>query len=198
MDTKALTALERYNYYKTYLLHDFLASEVKPFELIEKLVQQEKYLCYGFFEDKEPFGYAYFAKADKEQALLLDYFAVLNTHRSKGLGSSFLTEIKNALFGKYLVLFAEVENPSYSLEEDNKKIRTRRIEFYLKNGFTISNILSRILTDEYLILTLDLGGQHREDILFDELQQIYLTSFGKDFFDKNIYMRIIDDQNKGV
>jgi GNAT superfamily N-acetyltransferase len=193
MNTKALNTEERYNYYKTYLLQDFHVSEVKPFELIEKLIQQDKYLCYGFFEEKEPFGYAYFAKSDQEQALLLDYFAVVEEHRSNGLGSSFLAEIKNALKGKYSVLFAEVENPSYAVDELNKSIRTRRIEFYLRNGFTVSNIQSRILTDEYLILTLDLGGQHQDDSSFNELQQIYLASFGKDFFDKNICMRTIED-----
>ncbi len=196
MITKVLSAPERSDFYKTYLVKDFHASEIKAFELVEKLIQQEKYLCFGFFNDTEPLGYAYFTKSDNEQALLLDYFAVMKSHRSKGLGSCFLTEIYNNLYGKYTVLIAEVENPEFALDEKNKKNRIRRIEFYLKNGFKISNVLSSILIDEYLILTLDLGGQLYDDILFEDLKQIYLTLFGKDFFEQNIHMRISDNQSK--
>lgn len=190
MEMKILSASERQNFYITYLTKDFHESEVKPFEMIEKFVNQGNYLCYGFFEDSEPFGYAYFTKSVDERVLFLDYFAVVKTHRSKGLGSHFLTEMKSKLFDTYAILMLECENPTFSLNEKDKRNRIRRIKFYLKNGFKQSNILSRVLTDEYEILTLDLGKPLPEHMLFDELQQIYNTLFGKEFFEQNINMRI--------
>lgn len=190
MEIKILTDTERYNFYTTYLVQDFHESEVKPFEMIEKLVQEGNYLCYGFFKDRKPLGYAYFTKSTDEQVLFLDYFAVINTHRSKGLGSHFLNEMKKILFDTYAVLMLECENPTFSLDENDKSNRIRRINFYSNNGFKQSNILSRILTDEYVILTLELGKRLPENIFFDELKQIYNTLFGKDFFEKYINIRI--------
>jgi GNAT superfamily N-acetyltransferase len=200
MKMKILSAPERHNFYHTYLIQDFHASEVKPFETIEKLVRQGKYICFGFFKDSEPLGYAFFTKSNDNQALLIDYFAVIKSHRSKGLGSKFLTEIKNTLYSKYATIIIEVEDPKFALDENNKSIRIRRIQFYLNNGFKTVNVLSSILTDEYLIMTFDLDKRLQDEIIFDELQEIYYTLFGKDFFNQNIHLRksVIKKTNQSI
>ena len=63
--------------------------------------------------------------------ILLDYMAVSNEFRGKGIGGKFLRYLTKLLkkINKYLVL--EVENPEHG---DNKEQRKSRIEFYKKNG----------------------------------------------------------------
>jgi len=189
MNMKVLSEQERYYFYHSYLAKDFHESEVKSFALIEELILQGNYLCIGFFQDTEPYGYAYFAKSDQAQILLLDYFAVVQPHRSEGFGSAFLKDINNYFCGNYCMLVAEAENPAFAMEESGRTISNRRIEFYLRNGFKTSNVVSRVLTDEYQILTLDLGKELPDDLLLLELQHIYPTLFGEAFTKKNIYVR---------
>ncbi|BCN32346.1 GNAT family N-acetyltransferase [Anaeromicropila herbilytica] len=187
---KELKEEEQYNFYQTYLIHDFPESEVKPYDIIEESTGQGKYISYGFFRNLEPLGYAFMTKAKENGGLLMDYFAVIDKHRSKGLGSSIVETIKRELQGRYESVIIEVENPEVEMDEKKKEVRNRRIAFYLKNGFKMSNIQSRVLTDEYLIMTLELGKELEERQVYLELQAIYQALFGFEFFENNICMSL--------
>lgn len=189
MIMRELTSVERAYFHESYLTDDFHGGELKPIEFIEDLIKKGMYLCYGFFEEDETLGYAYFVKTNKGKALLLEYFAVAKSLRSKGYGSSFLAEIKSNLYGKYNVIIIEVENPDYAYDETNRTMRRRRIDFYLRNGFCKRNILSRIVAEEYLIMTMDLGKQLHSRMLYGSLLYLYRYMYGWKFMLKHISIR---------
>ncbi|HEX3023488.1 MAG TPA: GNAT family N-acetyltransferase [Lachnospiraceae bacterium] len=188
MRMKILSATERKDFYNI-MKQDFPKSELKSFSMIEELVQKGNYLCYGFFRGNQPYGYIYLTKSTSRECVFIDYFAVLKEHRSKGLGSTFLEELKCNLDGNILML--EVEDPIVAIDENDLNKRNRRIDFYLKNGLTMTNIKSRVFSDEYCIMAYSMDDSSRNDILEDELADIYLLLFGKDYFDRNI--RIMKD-----
>jgi GNAT superfamily N-acetyltransferase len=163
---------------------DFPKSELKPFSMIEELVQKGNYLCYGFFDGNQPYGYIYLTRSNSRESVFIDYLAVHKEHRSKGLGSTFLEELKCNLDGNILIL--EVEDPIVAIDENDLNKRNRRIDFYLKNGLTLTNIKSRVFTDEYCIMTYSLEDNNGNDSLEAELADIYLQLFGNDYFERNI------------
>jgi GNAT superfamily N-acetyltransferase len=192
MTMRILTAKERYYFYQNYLVNDFHKNEIKPFDRMERLIEQGKYTCYGFFEETTPLGYAYFIKYPNEQLFLLDYFVVLKQYRSKGFGSDFLNEIKNQVLGNSSVLIAEVENPDYIEDEANKDDSKRRINFYLRNGFMQSNVLSQVFHCEYIMFAFGLEKINNKK-LYEDVMKLYLDVFGYELFERYIHVRIVEE-----
>ena len=163
---KQLDLKERMELYKKHLSKDFHEDEVKPFEVIEGLITQSIYWCYGFFENGEQMGYAYLTKAPNGEALLLDYLVVFEQHRNKGLGSAFLELMKEKLKKEGTFLLAEVENPEFAVTEKERKTRQRRIRFYRNSGFGMTKVRSRIFSDNYHIIYLALKENATNELAF--------------------------------
>lgn len=188
MILKELLKVERADVYNEHMLEDFHESEVKPLDMIEDLIENGHYKSYGFFEDKELLGYAYFIKA--KESILLDYLAVTPEYRSKGYGSRFLQIIRHTFKETYSSLIAEVENPRYSLNKDDKFNKMRRISFYLKNDFEVSNIESCVIRDQYTIIKLNLDRELEDKEIYEELGNIYKKIFGEEYFKNNISVSV--------
>lgn len=181
---------ERIYVYDNYLINDFHESEVKPFDMIEKLVEKDKYKCFGFYEDKELLGYAYFVITNN--TILMDYLAVNSKYRCRGLGSKFITMIKDKFSNNYSELLAEVENPKYGVDKNDRCNRERRISFYIKNSFQQSNIETSVLEDQYKIIKLKLNVKLDDIEIKREISNVYQTIFSEEFFNKHISISLSD------
>ena len=191
MILQELKSEDRIYVYNNYLINDFHESEVKPFDMIEKLVEKKKYKCFGFYEDEELLGYAYFVKTDG--SILMDYLAVNSKHRCKGLGSKFISVIRDKFSENFSTLLAEVENPKHSVDETDRYNRERRISFYMKNSFEQSHIETCVLEDKYRIIKLKLRRELDDMEVKREVSNVYQTIFSEEFFKKHINISLADD-----
>ena len=190
MKTEQLSEQQRISIYNNYLVHDFHKSEVKPLKTIENLVEKGNYVCLGFYEDTDFLGYAYFVKSDTTNNLLLDYFAVNEQYRAKGLGSKIISTMKKQLTGKYSSLLGEVENPEFANDDNDKLTRERRIAFYLKNGFKVSNVKCCVSVDNYVMINLGIDKELNDEEIYEEMNELYNIIFGEEFFKNNISISI--------
>lgn len=184
MKLKELTKTQRSYVFNNFLINDFHKSEVKPLDLLERLIENGHYKCYGFYEDDELVGYAYFIKS--KDSILMDYLAVNSKYRCRGFGSRFIELIEEKFKGEYSSLLAEVENPKYSLDEDDKSNRQRRIDFYIKNGFKLSCVETCVYKDQYTMINLKLDKHLDDEEIVKETTHIYKTIFGEDIFERHI------------
>ncbi len=194
MEIRLLDDEERRSIYHGQLQKDFHSSEIKSYSLMEKLAAEQKYPCYGLFEQGALKGYAFFVKDKK--TLFLDYFAVLREYRNEGLGGCFLRELQKYVIKEDLALFAEVENPAYACEEESRDLMNRRIQFYLRNGFRLSKVWCRVFTDEYIIIyyneklfTGD-SSHSMDNGIAIELKQLYQMIFGEENCRNRIHVRL--------
>ncbi|CUH92469.1 GNAT family N-acetyltransferase [Herbinix luporum] len=193
MTIKELTAKQREEIFFQYMVKHFHKSEIKPFEIIEKLISEGKYVCYGLFNSKEDQlkGYAYFIKNEDDKILLLDYLAVLKPYRCHGIGGKFLNQMRKMFAGEYKTILAEVENPDFAYNKADSLLRKRRIQFYLKNGMSLSNVLARVSVDNYRILFMSLEEVTQEDNkILKAMDTIYQIAFPKEFYEKHIELEI--------
>ena len=184
-----LSKEERKNIYNKHMLNDFHKSEVKPLDMLERLIKEGHYICYGFFKDERLLGYAYFIKI--KDSILMDYLAVIPKYRSMGYGSRFLQIIEHTFEEKYTSLLAEVENPRFALNKEDKLNRERRILFYLKNGFEVSKIETCVLEDQYLIIKLNLDKKLDDEEVYKKTELVYKTIFGEEYCKKNISISVL-------
>ena len=109
----------------------FPSNEKQKEEVIEQRVNSRQSTMYvGVLEDKVAAMSLLFNLTNSE-FVLLDYFAVSDTHRGQGLGTQFMQYLLNAYStsNKYIVI--ETEDPAYG---DNKIERTKRVNFYRRVG----------------------------------------------------------------
>lgn len=104
----------------------FPISELRPYEKIKELYERDIVEIYGYYEPE--LKGAMILWLDNKY-LKIENFAVDKKVRGEGIGSKMLHEVCKQFKNKKIVL--EVEKPY-------DEISRRRIEFYQRNGFVLS------------------------------------------------------------
>lgn len=173
--------------YKILMKKDFPPSELKPFSIIKKEIERSEYVCYGMFDDDVLCGYAFFVVRNAENGVknyLLDYFAVTEADRNKGIGSAFLGLISEKLSGSGIII-CEAENPDFAEDTDEKNLRERRIGFYIRNGFSDTGVTVRLFGVEYVILEITRNEKHSQDEIKEFYYEVYSRIVPKLLLKKN-------------
>ena len=145
MTVKLFSAQDIENVYNTYLLKDFPPAEVKPLSRIQMLFEKKLYFGYGLYDETDTLlAYAFFSTAYGCEFVLLDYLAVVDGNRDKGIGSKMLTLLKEEVAKEYEGIILESENPDFAENAKDFDVRTRRIQFYLNNDFSSTKMVSRL------------------------------------------------------
>lgn len=173
MNIRLLDENEITQIYDTYMPHDFAKGEIKPLSRILELCKLSKYFCYGIYENsnsdtEELVAYGFLVTSETRNAVLLDYFAVSAPIRGRGYGSVCFAMLREKVKEERLgTLILEVENPRFGSDEAEKRLRRKRIAFYIRNGMTLTHLRIFLYDVEYLVMTSDVT------CLFDAASQIY-------------------------
>lgn len=166
MDCRKLTADEVTRIYRGYMVQDFPTDELKPLSHILRSMEAGFGFSLGVFEGEELAGYAVFILCEETGCALLDYFAILADRRGKGMGHSAFS-LFETYFKKQLPevegLYIESERISAAENEKQRRIRERRIAFYLSCGCEMTALCSVLFGVEYSVLYKPLGGAVKED-----------------------------------
>lgn len=150
MNIKLLDSRQVENVYKDYMINDFPKVELKPLSMIENNITKGRACSYGIFdENDEMVGYSFFMMY--KNIVLLDYFATIESKRGTGIGSKALKLITEFFEDKYDAIIIESEDVKFAKNEQDRIIRQRRLNFYEKCGYLITQISSKVYTVEYSI-----------------------------------------------
>lgn len=133
-----LTLSEIKKCYQDNLLQHFPANEVRRLESIKNLYSQGIYSGYGYFLDQQLVAYAFCVYHKAHGVYLLDYYAVMPSHRRMGIGGQFLSQLIQTFNAKGLLI--EVKTPSDHLSQEENTTRQSRISFYEQNGARLTAI----------------------------------------------------------
>ena len=159
MTIRELTIKEIRQTYKEHLKRDFHPEELKPLAMIERSYRRGEYLCLGAFDEGRMTGYAFFVFCGRN--CLLDYYAVLPDLRGQGIGSGFLKDMAGTVLKERCdILLIEVENPRFAISEEDRTVRTKRLDFYLQCGIINTGVEANIFGVEYLLLEYPIRNAH--------------------------------------
>lgn len=155
--------------YQLYMKVDFPPAELKPLSSI--LHQRKKQISegLGFYHEGQLSGYAVVEHGRDSRCLLLDYFAILPSCRSQGLGSAFLSELKE-WYSQWDALLIESETAV-------NETAARRLEFYQRAGARITAIPLVLFHVRYHCLRLNLRASLSEEETARALRQLYRTIY---------------------
>jgi len=114
----------------------FPSNEKQPISLIKKRITELKSKLFVGLLNEEVIGMALLWDFKELEFVLLDYMAVAKEHRNNKYGTELFKYLTNTIndCNKYMVI--EVENYLFG---NNKDIRKKRINFYLRNGAYVLN-----------------------------------------------------------
>ena len=124
--------------YRQELTSAFPPEELKPLRSMLSLMEQGRYQALGLYDGEDLVAYALIWLEPGCPFALLDYLGTTRARRNEGLGSDMLSRLEQQ--GRPLVAEAEFPVPGGSDAEN--ALRLRRIQFYIRNGFTPAYIMS--------------------------------------------------------
>ena len=193
MNLKQLSNEDIENVYNKHMKMHFPSEELKPIDVIQKLIKRKIYICYGLYNNKELLAYAFIATS--KSYLLLDYYAVCAKYRNKGIGSKFLNILKENC-KNYIGIIVEVEKVEYASNENEKVVRKRRIDFYKKNGMRITKVSCTLFTVNYSIMCL-CNIELEDSAIYEGLKNIYKEMIPSKFHSKYVKISYKEiEQNK--
>ena len=172
MQIRRLCGEEIQTIYENYFPEAFPKDEIRPWPLMKEHIRQERYPCWGCFDESGQLcTYGFFFCF--QEILLLDYLASLPGRRGGGLGGMFLRELQKKLAGSPVL--GEVEAP-VSGDPQTDALRRRRIGFYLRSGFEAMGVMSRVYGVTYRIIAWGWNGS--EEMLAEKLREMYRELLG--------------------
>ncbi len=157
---RALALAQIRELYAQRLVVDFPPDELKPLSIIERALRRGEYVCYGAMDGQEALAYGFFVKleADGKRFALFDYFAVRQDLRDRGVGSRFLLALVDGPLRGMDCVLLEIDAPERAGTPEERRIRDRRLRFYLNNGLRDTTVSAVVYGVEYRILSLPVGG----------------------------------------
>jgi GNAT superfamily N-acetyltransferase len=182
MNLKQLISEEIEEIYKEHMKKDFPPEELKPIDIIKKLIKKKIYMCYGLYDNDKLLAYALLVIS--KSYLLIDYYAVCKEYRSAGVGSEFLNLLKEQ-FKDYNGIIVEVEKVECAPDEEERVIRERRITFYNRNGMRMTNISVLLFNVNFSIMCF-CNDELDDGCIREGLEDIY-----KQIIPENLYSKYV-------
>ena len=123
---------------------------------LNRMIKADNTELYCLFENENIYGITYLIK--KQTSVFILYLAINSSNRSKGYGSYLLKWCLNEFKDKKIFLNIEEINE----EKLDIEIRKKRLDFYLRNGFYLTNIMSNDNKENFHVLS------SQKDVNIDE------------------------------
>lgn len=185
---KKLAEDELTEIYNAYMKQDFPPSELKPLSHITRSMEAGYGFSLGICADKELIGYGVFILCEETKCALLDYFAILKNKRGEGLGHRAFS-----LFEEYFTrnlpetegLYIESERVSAAENEEQQKLRERRIAFYRSCGCDMTDLQAVLFGVDYSVLYLPFTKKG-SDASREALDMLYRKMFKPEHYAKSV------------
>ena len=129
-------------------------------------------------------GFAIIEVLPDSKYVWLDYFTIFDKYQNKGYGTNVIKLLKEQ-FKEYIGIFVEIEKEGIGENVQENELRERRANFYKKLGFIKLSYdveLYKVIYTPYILKTSNV--KVREDIIYDEIFNIYTKFTGEEFVNK--------------
>lgn len=169
--------------FKTIIYPEYLKlfpeSERKTYKDLEKSFKNNILRIIKIIDEENFIGFMMVNTLKKNRYLQLDYFAILPQYQSKGYGKKALKILKNISRG-YNGIFIEVEKVGLAGNEDENRIRLKRVKFYERLGFRKLRFdleLYKVIYSPYILQISD--SKEDEEKIMSDIFEIYKAILGE-------------------
>lgn len=186
MKLKELSRNQIKEVFEERMVDDFPPDELKPLNIMYLGLEAGTYECLGLFDKEEIVGYAFLVKSNGDY--LVDYLATYKERRNAGLGGV-LIKLLCEYLNQAKSILVEVENPDYASSEEDRELQTRRLNFYIRNGFRMTGAMASCFKVPFIIIETGEGLVHTKQEIEEIYCRLYRTILPKELYDNNIIMQ---------
>lgn len=174
----------------------FPAEELRPLANLQSLIDRSGYEGLGLYntESDALVGYGFFVRIPSADIALLDYYAILEEYRSQGVGSLFLTQMKEH-YKNLRGILLETEDFDTASTEEERTIRARRDAFYIKNGALRTSTKTTVFGVDFQIFFVPTSvtkanlTSTENEILRNDIETLYRFMLTEEAYNKNVRWR---------
>ena len=167
MKLREVSGLSDWRKIKKLYMQAFPASERKPFFVIKRQCKRNLSDVLLIEDNKDFIGLA--ITMNGEDIVLLDYYAIDESKRSKGYGAAALKLLQEKYSRYRFFLETEIQDET----ADNAQERKRRKAFYLRNGMRELNIYIKLFG-----VDMELLG-YNDAVTFEDYKNLYINNLGE-------------------
>lgn len=171
--------------YQTRLKEDFLPAELKTMEAIEQALAGGVYECLGMYDEEGLAGYVFLVV--REGNCLIDYLAVMPEKRGQGFGGQMLRLLGDHLQDARSII-GEVEDPAFAPDEEERRTRIRRLNFYLRSGLIDTGVRTMTFGVPFLILEVMIRRAHTREEIITLYTDHYRFLLPAEMYEKSIHI----------
>lgn len=186
-EIKELTKKQVENIYYARMKKDFPPDELRPLQMIYKVMDEGLYVCYGLIDEGNILGYVFLARLRDTADYLVDYLAVKSDMRNQGIGALILEKLRDILNGANSII-VEVENPEYAQKEEEKALKTRRYDFYMRNGLVDTGVKATCFGVPFILLEMTGKKTITQDTMKELYKAHYKELLPKEMYEKNVFI----------
>lgn len=101
---------------------------------------------------------------------------------NRGLGSIFLKQLAECLQDAACIV-GEVEDPDKAGSLEERSVRERRLQFYLRSGYKMTDVISRVFGVDFRVLEVPTSTEHTSGELCRIYSEIYRGIFPPPMFE---------------
>ncbi len=158
--------------YLGHMIHVFPENELKPCDSIYREMLENKYLACGLYAGEVLVGYVFTACIPGREQLFGQYVVVKEEYRSMGVGAVMMDKVMEH-YSNYRCFMADVEDPEYPVDDEDKVQRERRMRFYTRNGFRRTRVKGHVYGVDYEVIVRDISAHPDDEEVFDAANAIY-------------------------
>ena len=158
--------------YNSHMVTVFPANELKPCDDIYSDMLKDKFLACGLVAGQDLVAYMFTACIPGRPQLFGQYVVVKEEYRSQGVGGVLLDEICRR-YGAYRCVMADVEDPDFPIDEEDRVQRERRMRFYMRNGFRRTRVKAHVYGVDYEVIVRDIAAHADDGEVFEAANAIY-------------------------
>ncbi|HEM6115818.1 GNAT family N-acetyltransferase [Streptococcus pluranimalium] len=134
--------------------------------------------AYAYYQEEKFIGFAYIIH--NKDYLFVTYLGVNPEHHSQGFGSQMLADLKKLADGRHMILSIE----PLDTKADNYHQRLKRLAFYERNGFTLTQVFYQENQEMFQFMVTDPSLNWKAFEKF--LKQSFLGLASITFLEKNL------------
>lgn len=158
----------------------FPAPEVKPVFMIQSMVDRDGYIGIGIYDGEKMAGYALCVQDPERNTILLDYLAVYEEYRNRGMGALLLQKMQQIYTDKNGIII-ETERPDKAENEADRALRLRRNAFYTRCGCRQTGLLTNVAGVDFGIFYLPCAKSLADEEIAADLKLIYDFMLGEKY-----------------
>ena len=175
--------------YLGHMINVFPENELKPCDSIYQEMLEDKYLACGLYYREALVGYVFTACIPGRQQLFGQYVVVKEEYRSNGVGAVMMDKVMEH-YGAYRCFMADVEDPDYPVDDEDRMQRERRMRFYTRNGFRRTKVKAHVYGVDYEVIVRNISAEVDDEEVLEAANAIYESMAYPGTFPEMFQLRI--------